>query len=159
MLATHSSYIIKKPKIFWIRILLRILRRKYELLEFLDSNEQMICCYLNNRSASSSNSSSSSHCSSVEKKQYDKQATRHRIGHAFRNSWGRKESDHKQTKKSNSLVMISGFLNAIYITLRIMILLFLFAVRYQKKNSYCKLLFLSNSVLYASRCSRICTRI
>ncbi|GMP60983.1 hypothetical protein CsSME_00023630 [Camellia sinensis var. sinensis] len=52
--------------------------------------------------------SSSGHSSGsvMDKKHYEKQTTSHRIhglGHAFRNSWRRKESEHKATKKSNSM--------------------------------------------------------
>lgn len=44
-----------------------------------------------------------------EKKHSEKQS-RHRIGHRFRNSWGRKDNDHLKTrKKSNSLVIILFF--------------------------------------------------
>ena len=85
-----------------------MLRRKYEMLQFSDGNEQMICPYPPHQRSSSSSTpqSSSGHQFTQDKKQYEKQP-RHRIGHKFRNSWGRKDSDHnKSTKKSNSLVII-----------------------------------------------------
>lgn len=83
---------------FWI------LRRKYEKLEFFNFDEQALLCPYPapHRRSSSSSTSSSSH----DKKHYEKQATRHRIGIAFRNSWGRKESESKNSKKANSLVII-----------------------------------------------------
>lgn len=33
-----------------------------------------------------------------DKKQYEKQVTRNRIGHAFRNSWGRKDSKKRSSQ-------------------------------------------------------------
>ena len=69
----------------------------------------MSCPFPGPRSTLSS--SCSSHCSPQDKKQYEKQATRHRIGNAFRNSWGRKDTEYKNNKKSNSLVMNSNFIN------------------------------------------------
>lgn len=85
-----------------------ILRRKYELQQFLNSDVQMIFPFP---------PSSSSHCNSLslsctlalDKRNYEKQSTGHRIhgiGNAFRNSWRRKESEHRSTKKSNSMVII-----------------------------------------------------
>ena len=93
-----------------------MLRRKYEMLQFLDGNEQMICPYLpHQRTSSSTPQSSSGHQFTQDKKQCEKQPSRHRIGHKFRNSWGRKDSDqHKSTKKSNSLVIIFCLISAYY---------------------------------------------
>jgi len=73
----------------------------------LDSEENLICPFIPShaRTTSSSQSSSSSYNPPQEKKRYDKQTTRNRIGLSFRNSWGRKDSESKSTKKSNSLVM------------------------------------------------------
>lgn len=87
------------------------IRRKYEKLEFFNFDEQALLCPYPapHRRSSSSNTSSSSH----DKKHYDKQATRHRIGIAFRNSWGRKESESKNTKKANSLVAMVEFVGLI----------------------------------------------
>lgn len=95
-----------------------ILRRKYELQQFLNSDVQMICPFP---------PSSSSHCNSLslscslalDKRHCDKQSTGHRIhgiGHAFRNSWRRKESEHRSTKKSNSMVIIYPARNKIVYT-------------------------------------------
>lgn len=72
------------------------IRRKYELLQFFGTDDQVT-------SARPQRSPSSSQ----DKRQYDKQATRHRIGNAFRNSWGRKDADYKNSKKNSSMVMIS----------------------------------------------------
>eukprot|EP00257_Ricinus_communis_P024606 XP_025012020.1 probable ADP-ribosylation factor GTPase-activating protein AGD11 isoform X2 [Ricinus communis] len=72
-------------------------------------SDQMICPYKPQRSSSAAQMSSSSQ----EKKQYDKQATRHRIGNAFRNSWGRKDSENKQSKKSNSMAGMVEFVGLI----------------------------------------------
>ncbi|OIV99113.1 hypothetical protein TanjilG_32372 [Lupinus angustifolius] len=58
------------------------------------------------RSSSLAQSSSSCNNSLPDKNPYDKQPTKNCIGHAFRNSWGRKDSEHKSSsKKSTSLVM------------------------------------------------------
>ncbi|XP_012068644.1 probable ADP-ribosylation factor GTPase-activating protein AGD11 isoform X2 [Jatropha curcas] len=80
------------------------IRKKYEKQQFVYSPEQMICPYRPHRTASSSQALPPSQ----EKKHFDKQATRHRIGHAFRNSWGRKDAEYKNPKKSNSMVMTAG---------------------------------------------------
>ncbi|XP_021296890.1 probable ADP-ribosylation factor GTPase-activating protein AGD11 isoform X2 [Herrania umbratica] len=90
------------------------IKRKYEMLQFLDGNEQMICPYPPHQKTSSS----TPHCSAgqhftQEKKQCEKQPTRHRIGHKFRNSWGRKDSEHKSTKKSNSLAGMVEFIGLV----------------------------------------------
>lgn len=88
------------------------IRRKYEQLQFLTSNELAILPQPSQR-YSSSHTSSSSNCSSQEKKHYEKQPTKHRIGNAFRNSWGRKESEHKHAKKSPSLAGMIEFVGLI----------------------------------------------
>ncbi|KAF3676785.1 putative ADP-ribosylation factor GTPase-activating protein AGD11 [Capsicum annuum] len=91
------------------------IRRKYELQQFLNSDVQMICPFP---------PSSSSHCNSLslscslalDKRHCDKQSTGHRIhgiGHAFRNSWRRKESEHRSTKKSNSMAGMVEFIGLI----------------------------------------------
>lgn len=91
------------------------IRRKYELQQFLDSEENMICPFIPShaRTTSSSQSSSSSYNPPQEKKRYDKQTTRNRIGLSFRNSWGRKDSESKSTKKSNSLAGMVEFVGLI----------------------------------------------
>ncbi|KAM1176114.1 hypothetical protein ACFX2I_028388 [Malus domestica] len=76
------------------------IRRKYELLDFLNSDEQMSCPFPPNKKSSNSTVSSTQ-----DKKQYEKQPTKHRIGQAFRNSWGRKDSEHKTAKKGYSMPM------------------------------------------------------
>ncbi|KAJ6387923.1 hypothetical protein OIU77_026479 [Salix suchowensis] len=87
------------------------IRRKYEQKQFSNCDEQMSCPFPGPRSTLSS--SSSSHCSPQDKKQFEKQATRHRIGIAFRNSWGRKDTEYKSTKKSNSLAGMVEFVGLI----------------------------------------------
>ncbi|XP_038710940.1 probable ADP-ribosylation factor GTPase-activating protein AGD11 isoform X2 [Tripterygium wilfordii] len=80
------------------------IRRKYEQLEFLNHPQESMTCPFpapHKRATSLSGSSSSSN-SYQDKRRYDKQPTRNRIGQAFRNSWGRKDAEHKNTKKSNS---------------------------------------------------------
>ncbi|XP_022748350.1 probable ADP-ribosylation factor GTPase-activating protein AGD11 isoform X1 [Durio zibethinus] len=91
------------------------IRRKYEMLQFLEGNEQIICPHQpHQRTSSSTPQSSSGHQVTQEKKQYEKQPTRHRSGHKFRNSWGRKDSDnHKSTKKSNSLAGMVEFVGLV----------------------------------------------
>ncbi|KAM1157875.1 hypothetical protein TB2_027994 [Malus domestica] len=76
------------------------IRRKYELLDFLNSDEQMSCPFPPNKKSNNSTVSSTQ-----DKKQYEKQPTKHRIGQAFRNSWGRKDSEHKTAKKGYSMPM------------------------------------------------------
>ncbi|XP_021886880.1 probable ADP-ribosylation factor GTPase-activating protein AGD11 isoform X2 [Carica papaya] len=77
------------------------IRRKYEQLQFLDTKEPIMCPYPN-RNAASSLACSSNH-----------RSTRHRIGHAFRNSWGRKDSESKGPKKSSSLAGMVEFVGLI----------------------------------------------
>lgn len=91
------------------------IRRKYELQQFLDSEENLVCPFIpsHSRTTSSSHSSSSSYNPPQEKKRYDKQTTRNRIGLSFRNSWGRKDSESKSTKKSNSLAGMVEFVGLI----------------------------------------------
>jgi hypothetical protein len=50
----------------------------------------------------------------MDPKKYEKAPTKHRIGHAFRNSWARKDSEHKSSKKSTSLVMSHYATNMLY---------------------------------------------
>ncbi|CAI0461846.1 unnamed protein product [Linum tenue] len=83
------------------------IRRKYEMLEFTDFNEHMTCPYNPNRV------NSHGHGSSQDKRHYEKQTTRHRIGSALRNSWGRKDAEQKQTKKSICLAGMVEFVGLI----------------------------------------------
>ncbi|KAG2668864.1 hypothetical protein I3760_14G009200 [Carya illinoinensis] len=63
--------------------------------------------------SSSSPSSSLSTYSAQDKKQYEKQTTRNRIGQAFCSNWGRKDNEHKASKKSNLLVGMVEFIGLI----------------------------------------------
>ncbi|XWS65508.1 hypothetical protein CRYUN_Cryun05aG0119100 [Craigia yunnanensis] len=92
------------------------IKRKYEMLQFLDGNEQMICPYLPHQRTSSSSTPQdcSGHQFTQDKKLCEKQPTKHRIGQKFRNSWGRKGSDrNKSTKKSNSLAGMVEFVGLV----------------------------------------------
>ncbi|GER46318.1 calcium-dependent ARF-type GTPase activating protein family [Striga asiatica] len=94
------------------------IRRKYELHQFLNCDLTLSCPF---PPTSSSSSCSSSGCSSQlgpEKKNYEKQTTCHRIqgiGHAFRNSWRRTE--HRTTKKSNSMAGMVEFVGLIKVNI------------------------------------------
>ncbi|KAM5551768.1 hypothetical protein ABKV19_026562 [Rosa sericea] len=82
------------------------IRRKYELQDFLNTADQiqMSCPFPpSHQRHSSTNSSSITY--SQDKKQCEKQNTKNRIGQAFRNSWGRKDSEHKSAKKGSSMSM------------------------------------------------------
>ena len=61
----------------------------------MDPNDSDLCSH---QQPSQVNNPPASLCSSSHR------SAKNRIGHALRNSWGRRESDHKGTKKSNSLV-------------------------------------------------------
>ncbi|KAA8537320.1 hypothetical protein F0562_026993 [Nyssa sinensis] len=94
------------------------IRRKYGLQQFLNFDEQMYCPIPSFGLRSSSHFSSSSICSgsAQDKKHYEKQITTNRIhglGHAFRNSRRRKESEHKTTKKSDSMAGMVEFVGLI----------------------------------------------
>ncbi|OMP00915.1 C2 calcium-dependent membrane targeting [Corchorus capsularis] len=90
------------------------IRRKYEMLQFLDSNDHpMISCPFPPQKNSSCSPQGSSCHQITEYRKCEKQPTRHRIGHKFRNSWGRKDSEHKSTKKSNSLAGMVEFVGLI----------------------------------------------
>ncbi|XP_052194401.1 probable ADP-ribosylation factor GTPase-activating protein AGD11 isoform X2 [Diospyros lotus] len=80
------------------------IRRKYELQQFLQIDDHLSCPFPYSGPLSSSSYCSSYNSSLDNKKHYEKQQTGHRInglGHAFRNSWRRKESENKPSKKSN----------------------------------------------------------
>ncbi|KAK4746964.1 hypothetical protein SAY87_026001 [Trapa incisa] len=89
--------------------------RKYVHQEFLFTEEEMSCPFLPNGKELNTyqNDSSGTSNASEEKKNLDKQATRHGIGSAFRNSWGRKEAEHKTYKKKNSLAGMVEFVGLI----------------------------------------------
>ncbi|KAK7401342.1 hypothetical protein VNO78_12750 [Psophocarpus tetragonolobus] len=86
------------------------IRRKYEFLQFMDIEESLACPFIPSHTRSSSYSQTSF---LQGKKYYDKQPTKSRIGNAFRNSWGRKDSIYKSSKKSNSLVGMIEFVGLI----------------------------------------------
>jgi hypothetical protein len=127
---TTNSYLSRGKLTLCFTILILLFRRKYELQQFLDTEENLSCPFLPShartsssghvRTSSSGQSSSSSNVPPLDKKRYDKQTTKNRIGLSFRNSWGRKESESKSTKKSTSLVMfhfklVNAVKNAIYV--------------------------------------------
>ncbi|WVZ01434.1 hypothetical protein V8G54_027503 [Vigna mungo] len=94
------------------------IRRKYEFLQFMDSEENMSCPFIPSNSGSSSDSQiGSSRLQSIrEKKQYsdNKQPTKHRICRTFRNSRGRKEThDFRTSKNSTSLAGMTEFVGLI----------------------------------------------
>lgn len=91
------------------------IRRKYELQQFSNSDEQISCPFPPGSSLSCT-SSSCHYNSGPDKKYYEKHSNSHRIhglGHAFRNSWRRKESEHKAAKKSNSMAGMVEFVGLI----------------------------------------------
>ncbi|KAF8396239.1 hypothetical protein HHK36_017854 [Tetracentron sinense] len=92
------------------------IRRKYELHQFLNSNVQIASSLPSTSLCSSSLQSNSSSGPPQDKKQYERQPTSHRIHglrHAFRNSWRRKDSEQKATKKSNSALGMVEFVGLI----------------------------------------------
>ncbi|KAE9584799.1 hypothetical protein Lal_00024352 [Lupinus albus] len=93
------------------------IRRKYELLQFLDSEENLSCPFVpsHQRTSSSIQNCLSSRNYFPDKRNYDKQPTKNRIGLSFRNSRGRKDYGHKSTKKSNSLAGMVEFVGLIMV--------------------------------------------
>ncbi|XVE52283.1 hypothetical protein DITRI_Ditri02bG0110300 [Diplodiscus trichospermus] len=92
------------------------IKRKYEMLQFMDVNEQMICPYPPHQRTSSSSTPhvSSGHQFTQDKKLCENQPSRHRMGHKFRNSWGRKDAElNKSTKKSNSMAGMVEFVGLV----------------------------------------------
>ncbi|KAH1046123.1 hypothetical protein J1N35_036907 [Gossypium stocksii] len=88
------------------------IKRKYEMLQFFDGNKHDPPSH--QRTSSSSSQGSLSNLFGQDKRQYEKQPTRHRIGQKFRNSWGRRDSDHhKSVRKSNSLAGMVEFIGMI----------------------------------------------
>lgn len=81
-------------------------RRKYELLQFYNATSQNSTdnSFSKRSSSCSQSSNPSSKNGSHDKRHYEKQATRHRIGHAFRNSRVRRDGDHKSFDKSSPAV-------------------------------------------------------
>ncbi|KAG5035071.1 hypothetical protein JHK87_009981 [Glycine soja] len=80
-----------------------------------DIEENLSCPFVPShaRCSSYSERSSSSNNFPQDKKHYDKQETKSLIGSTFRNSWGRKDSEHKSSKKSNSLAGMIEFIGLI----------------------------------------------
>ncbi|KAE8721577.1 putative ADP-ribosylation factor GTPase-activating protein AGD11 [Hibiscus syriacus] len=77
------------------------IRRKYEMQQFLEGNEQTNC--LHQTSSSTLRNASNNHFS--DKKHSDKQS-RHRIGQRFRNSWGRKDCDQLKSRHGEFVGLI-----------------------------------------------------
>lgn len=97
------------------------IRRKYELQQFFNHDSKMsgpLPSFPPLQSVSSIHCRSSS-CgpgSNPEKKHLEKQSTGHRIhglGHAFRHSWRRKESEQRYSKKSNTMAGMVEFIGLI----------------------------------------------
>lgn len=79
------------------------IKRKYEMQQFLEGEQTSCRLQPHHRTPSSTLPLPPGYPLLNEKKHSEKQS-RHRIGNRFRNSWGRKDSDHlKISKKSNSL--------------------------------------------------------
>ncbi|KAK7405508.1 hypothetical protein VNO78_06871 [Psophocarpus tetragonolobus] len=91
------------------------IRRKYELQQFMECDDNMSCPIVPSQGRSISlalaQSSTSYYNSFMDKKPSEKH--RHRIGNAFRNSWGRKDNEHKSSKKSTSLAGMVEFVGLI----------------------------------------------
>ncbi|KAG6573810.1 putative ADP-ribosylation factor GTPase-activating protein AGD11 [Cucurbita argyrosperma subsp. argyrosperma] len=78
---------------------LDFIRKKYQLLQFASFDDQFFCAFPPPEKRTSKDNGNQ------EKRNYDKQPTKSRIGNAFRNSWGRKDSERRSCKKGNSLVL------------------------------------------------------
>ncbi|XP_027356845.1 probable ADP-ribosylation factor GTPase-activating protein AGD11 [Abrus precatorius] len=92
------------------------IRRKYELQQFVEPDDSLalVTVIPPGRSLSLAPNSSPCNNSIMDKKPSEKHPiSRHGIGHAFRNSWGRKEVEHKAPKKSASLAGMVEFVGLI----------------------------------------------
>ncbi|XP_057741052.1 probable ADP-ribosylation factor GTPase-activating protein AGD11 isoform X1 [Arachis stenosperma] len=91
------------------------IRRKYELLQFLDTEKNLQCSFPPSpqRYLTCSPSNAASCGFQMDKRHFEKQTTKARIGTALRHSWGRKESEHKISKKSTSLAGMVQFVGLI----------------------------------------------
>ncbi|PIA53735.1 hypothetical protein AQUCO_00900368v1 [Aquilegia coerulea] len=81
------------------------IRKKYEKQQFFNSNVPHSLPSPSSGSSRLMNVCNPNFDAFLDKKNFDKQHTSsriHGIGHAFRNSWRRKESDYKSSKKTNS---------------------------------------------------------
>lgn len=111
---SRSKYRPNYTLTYWLH------RKKYELLQFASLDDQFFCPFPppQKRNSSLSHSASSTDVN-LERRNYEKLPTKTRIGSAFRNSWGRKDSEHRNCKKGNanalvlssSMVMISEVFN------------------------------------------------
>ncbi|CAK9316441.1 unnamed protein product [Citrullus colocynthis] len=83
------------------------IRKKYELLQFASLDDQFFCPFPppQKRNSSLSHSASSTDVN-LERRNYEKLPTKTRIGSAFRNSWGRKDSEHRNCKKGNANALV-----------------------------------------------------
>ncbi|KAK8299118.1 hypothetical protein V6Z12_D05G301700, partial [Gossypium hirsutum] len=89
------------------------IKRKYEMQQFLEGEHTSCRLQPHHQTPSSTLPLPPGYPLLNEKKHSEKQS-RHRIGHRFRNSWGRKDSDHlKISKKSNSLAGMVEFVGLI----------------------------------------------
>ncbi|KAE8713838.1 putative ADP-ribosylation factor GTPase-activating protein AGD11 [Hibiscus syriacus] len=88
------------------------IRRKYEMQQFLEGNEQTNCFNQPHHQTSLSTLRNTSNNHFSDKKHSEKHS-RHRIGQRFRNSWGRKDCDQLKSKKSNSLAGMVEFVGLI----------------------------------------------
>ncbi|TYJ36356.1 hypothetical protein E1A91_A05G301800v1 [Gossypium mustelinum] len=89
------------------------IKRKYEMQQFLEGEQTSCRLQPHHRTPSSTLPLPPGYPLLNEKKHSEKQS-RHRIGNRFRNSWGRKDSDHlKISKKSNSLAGMVEFVGLI----------------------------------------------
>ncbi|KAK7323312.1 hypothetical protein VNO77_26779 [Canavalia gladiata] len=93
------------------------IRRKYELLQFLDTEENLTCTFVQSHKRAPSASQISLppfNNFQPEKKLFDKQPTKIRFGNAFRNSRVRRDSaEHKIPKKGSSLAGMVEFIGLI----------------------------------------------
>lgn len=89
-------------------------RRKYELLQFMECGDNLSCQIVpsQGRSLTLAHSSSSCHHPPMDKKHYEKKPTKHHIGLTFRNSRGRKDSEHKSSSKRSTSLVIFHLINA-----------------------------------------------
>ncbi|KAL4278311.1 hypothetical protein GQ457_03G028680 [Hibiscus cannabinus] len=89
------------------------IRRKYEMQQFLECNEQTGCGHHPHHRTSVLTLQITPNHNFSDKKNSEKQS-RHRLGHKFRNSWVRKDIDqHKPSKKSNSLAGMVEFVGLV----------------------------------------------
>ncbi|KAK7343126.1 hypothetical protein VNO80_26089 [Phaseolus coccineus] len=90
------------------------IRRKYEMQQFMGCDDHMAGTIVQSqgRSISLAQCSSSYYHAFMDKKPSEKNPSKTRIGSAFRNSWGRKDSEHK-SKKSTSLAGMVEFVGLI----------------------------------------------